>query len=49
MLTSIDRQSPDIAIGVDKSLEAKQDSEGKEDDLSLSGPEIRELCLVCLQ
>ena len=37
MLTSIDRQSPDIAIGVDKSLEAKQDSEGKEDDLESIG------------
>lgn len=37
VLTSIDRQSPDIAIGVDKSLEAKQDSEGKEDDLESIG------------
>ncbi|MGI5852163.1 MAG: methionine adenosyltransferase [Caldicoprobacterales bacterium] len=37
VLTSIDRQSPDIAIGVDKSLEAKEDSGDGEDDLEAIG------------
>ena len=46
VLTSIDRQSPDIAIGVDKSLEAKEDSGDGKMAWKLSGPEIRELCLV---
>ena len=37
VLTSIDRQSPDIAIGVDKSLEAKEDSGDGEDGLEAIG------------